>query len=117
MTVSQHHSHYGSIKDQRAMAFDRVRRAFRWTTVGAVTAVALIVGAVAHQIPGRSSSSVAATNGSPAATAPAPAASTTSGSSSTSGSSGSSGGAITQPTTAPAPSRRTPTAVSGGTSW
>lgn len=117
MTGSQHNLHYASIKEQRGVAFDRVRRAFRWTTAGAVTAVALIVGVVAHQVPGLSSSSPTATNGSALTTTPSASTSSTSGNSSASGISSSSGAAIQAPAKAPASTRRTPTVVSGGTSW
>ena len=43
--------------DPRSEAFDRVRRAFRWTIVGSAAGAAAIFGVVAHQIPGRSTSS------------------------------------------------------------
>jgi hypothetical protein len=117
MTGSQRHLDYPSIREQRGVAFERVRRVFRWTTAGAVTAVALIVGVVEHQIPGRSSSSATTANGSPVTTTPSATASSTSGNSSASNASGSSGAAVKAPTKAPTPTQRTPIAVSGGTSW
>jgi len=106
---------YLSVGDQRSFAFERVRRVFRWTTAGAVGAVALIVGVVAHQIPGRSGTP-ATTTGGPAAAAQPPTGSPTSSGSSSSGSSSTPTGPISPPATLPAPTQRTPTAVSGGTS-
>jgi len=129
MTVSRQSSYNSSIKDQRAMAFDRVRRVFRWTTAGAVAAVALIVGVVANEIPGRSSSAAPAasappnaggssvTSGSPTTGATAAASAGSSVSSSSSATSSPSAGAISTPQTLPVPTRKAPTVVSGGTSW
>ena len=46
--------HYAQIQDQRDETFERVRRVFRWTVAGAIAGVAVIIGVVAHEIPGRS---------------------------------------------------------------
>jgi len=117
MVVSPYRS---NVQDQRLEAFERIRRAFRWTVAGAVTAVLGIVGVVAHEIPGRSASGATSSNASPAAgtaypiTNPAVAGST----GSPSGANASVGGrSLRPPVTAPTPTQRAPTAVSGGTGW
>ena len=107
--------HYAQIEDYRDETFGRVRRVFRWTVGAAVAGVAVIMGVVAHEIPGRSS--VATTSNTVAGT-PAPNPSATAGAGTGTGTGG--GGAVTPQTTAPpapTPTQRAPTAVSGGTGW
>ncbi len=123
--------HYAQIEDYRDETFGRVRRVFRWTVGAAVAGVAVIMGVVAHEIPGRSS--VATTsNAAAGTTAPTPSSATGAGAAAGTGTAGGtvagngsgtgtgSGGAVTpQPTAppAPTPTQRAPTAVSGGTGW
>ncbi|HXQ62750.1 MAG TPA: hypothetical protein VN796_10475 [Acidimicrobiales bacterium] len=98
---------YRRSRDPRHVAFERVRRAFRWTVAGATTAVIVIVGVVAHEIPGRSTSAATASNTTPAVNAsPTPPPTPTGG-----------GGSPSPPVTAPTPTQQAPTAVSGGTGW
>lgn len=104
--------YYPQIQDQRSEAMARVQRVFRWTTAGAITAVALIVGVVAHEIPGRSASATTSNNAS-GTPSTVPAASPALGG----GTVSEGGGAVTPQVTAPAPTQRAPTAVSGGTGW
>jgi hypothetical protein len=118
--------HYAQIEDYRDETFGRVRRVFRWTVGAAVAGVAVIMGVVAHEIPGRSS--VANPSNTVAGTpAPTPSAGagtgagtgTVAGNGAGAGGTGG-GGVITPQTTAPpapTPTRRAPTAVSGGTGW
>ena len=47
--------HYAQIEDRRDETFGRVRRVFRWTVARRVAGVAVIIGVVSHEIPGRSS--------------------------------------------------------------
>jgi hypothetical protein len=105
--------YYAQIQDQRSDAFARVRRVFRWTTAGAVTAVALIVGVVAHEIPGRSASATTTSNNASGTPSTIPSAPPPTGGGTVSGG----GGAVTPPVTVPTPTQRAPTAVSGGTGW
>jgi hypothetical protein len=97
-----------SIRDPRNDALERVRRVFRWIVAGAATAVVVIVGVVAHEIPGRPPSTANSSNATPAVgstSATAASASTAEGRS------------LSPPVTAPTPTRQAPTAVSGGTGW
>jgi len=119
--------HYAQIEDYRDETFGRVRRVFRWTVSGAVAGVAVIMGVVAHEIPGRSS--VATTSNTVAGTpAPTPSAAAGAGTATTAGNGTGAGngagtgggGAVTPQATAPpapTPTQRAPTAVSGGTGW
>ena len=106
--------HYAQIQDRREETFERVRRAFRWTVAAAVTGVAVIIGVVAHEIPGRSTVASTTSNnasGNVATTLPAPGG----GTGNTGGNTGA--GAVSPQVTPPAPTQRAPTAVSGGTGW
>ncbi|HEY5025348.1 MAG TPA: hypothetical protein VII76_10260 [Acidimicrobiales bacterium] len=114
--------HYAKIEDERDETFARVRRVFRWTVAGAVAGAAVIIGVVAHEIPGRSAAATAPSNG---ASAPAtiPAAGTGTGTGTGTGigtgtgTGTGTGGAGAPQVTAPAPTQRAPTVVSGGTGW
>ena len=117
---------YRYTDDPRALAFRRVRRVFGWTTAAAVAAVGVIVGVVAHEIPGRASpppasaSGIAsgATSGSPGTTAggsPGTTAGASPGAASQSASGA--GSSLTPPSSVPAPTTRSPAVVSGGTGW
>ena len=96
---------------ERNEVFDRVRRTSRWTATGAAAAVAVIIGVVAHQLPGRSGASGSPATGGSAGTGP-PAATGVTGATGTTGS-GSTG--IGSTGAAPTPTPRPPVAVSGGT--
>ena len=104
--------HYAQIEDQRNEVFARVQRVFRWTTAAAVAATVVIVGVVAHEIPGRSSVANADAEWpagvddrprrrDPSPLAPGPSAAVRS----------------RHRCPLPTPTQRTPTAVSGGTGW
>ena len=108
--------HYARIEEQRDETFARVRRVFRWTVASAVAGAAIIVGVVAHEIPGRSTVATTSSNeaGTPptigasgAGTGPGPGIGTGTGT----------GGTVAPSVTAPAPTSRAPTVVSGGTGW
>jgi len=100
-----------SANNRRLAAVERPRRAFRWTAAGAFTAVLVIVGAVAHAIPGRST--VATTS----STSTSSASASTTGSPASTGSSVPGRAPLSPPATAPTPTRQAPAAVSGGTGW
>jgi len=100
--------------DARTAAFDRVRRVTRWITAGAAASVMVIIGAIAHQIPGRSTSAATTTNGGPVAPGQSPATSTTAGGGSTISGGGNS---ASQPAMAPTPTQQAPVAVSGGSGF
>ncbi len=126
---------YAQIEARRDETFARVRRAFRWTVATALAGTAVIIGAVAHEIPGRSTVATAPGNGAGTpSTIPAPATATgpvtgtgAGGGTSVGGGTGSgttaagngtgSAGAVAPPVSAPAPAQRAPTVVSGGTGW
>ncbi|HVA03898.1 MAG TPA: hypothetical protein VMU64_09115 [Acidimicrobiales bacterium] len=101
---------YAQIEEQRREVFARVRRASRWIAATAVAATVVIVGVVSHQIPGRSS--VANATPAPSVSTPAPSAGPVS---SGQGPANTGSGVVAPPV--PAPTQRTPTAVSGGTGW
>jgi hypothetical protein len=113
--------------DFRTPVFDRIRRAFRWSVVASLGAVAVVLGVVSHEIPGRSAGSPA-TPGSSASVSPG-GVSTGNGNGGTgnggstgatggTGSTGNTGSASSSPGVAPpTPTNRAPAAVSGGTSW
>jgi hypothetical protein len=107
---------FAQAQDHRDDALARVRRTFRFAVAGSVASVAVIVGVVAHQIPGRSSSAATTAN-----TAPPPASaggsSGASGSTGATGATGNTGSSAGAPAPAPAPTRQAPTVVSGGTGW
>ncbi len=110
--------HYAQIQDQREETFERVRRAFRWTVAAALTGMAVIIGVVAHEIPGRAGAATTTSNnasGGVATTLPA----TGGGTGNTGGNTGNTGntGAGSPQVPPPAPTRSAPTAVSGGTGW
>jgi hypothetical protein len=119
---------YPRSRDPRTAALDRVRRTSRFVTAGAFAAAAALVGVVAHELPGHSSTS--ATNPAPASAGSSPSASGGSSGSGSSGSgssgsgssgsgssgSGSSGnGSSGNVAPAPTPTQQAPIAVSGGT--
>jgi hypothetical protein len=108
------HRYYPQPLDSPTAAFDRVRRVSRWITAGATASVVVIIGAVAHQIPGRSTSAATTTNEAPVAPGQSPATSTTAGGGSTISGSGHS---ASQPAMAPTPTRQAPVAVSGGSGF
>ena len=101
--------HYAQIQNRRDETFEHIRRVFRWTVAGAIAGTAVIVGVVAHEIPGRASAATTSNNGSgtPATAPPA-----------VGGAAGNTdGGLPSAPVTAPAPTQRAPAVVSGGTGW
>jgi hypothetical protein len=110
--------------DSRTRAFERIRRAFRWSVVASLGAVAAVFGAVAHEIPGRTAHSTT-TSGSSTSIPASGRFSGTGNSGSTNsrqtggtGSTGSTGSASSSQQVAPPTStNRAPAAVSGGTSW
>ncbi len=106
-------------EDRRDMAFDRVRRAFRRTAVAAVAALAVLMGVVAHEIPGRSSSSRTAPPTSVSGSGALPPVGTAPGATASAPQTGASasGTSLTPPTSPPVASQQSPVAVSGGTSW
>jgi len=122
--------------DTRTAAYDRVRLVSNWVFAGAAAAAAVIAGVVAHQLPGHAgpatSSGPATTGGTgtPADTATSGAPGAPGGSGGPGGSSqapqappqspgtaGTGGSPLRPPPTTPAPTRRPPVAVSGGTGW
>lgn len=110
---------HAQIEEQRSEVFARVRRVFRWTVAGSLAAVAVIVGVVSHEIPGRAAGATPPPNGvvTPATT---PSGSTGSGPANTGGSTGAgptNTGAGAVPTPVPVPTQPAPVAVSGGTGW
>jgi len=113
-------------RDPRAAAIGRVRRMSRWVTAVATAGTAIVAAAVAHQLPGHSHPAAAATapasatGGSDAGAAPGAATGSppsTSGTTTPPSTGAAGAGGLTPPSTAPAPIARTPTVVSGGTSW
>ena len=92
--------------DERFAVIERVRRAAWWTGAGSVAAVAVIVGAVSNQIPGRTTTTGAAT--------PAPATSGAAGTGTT-GNTGTTSGTGSAP--APSSTQQAPVTVSGGSGW
>ncbi len=112
--------HYAQIEERRDETFARVRRVFRWTVASAVAGAAVIIGVVAHEIPGRSTVATTSSNGAgPPATFPAAAAGTGTGTGTGSGvgTGTGTGGAPAPQVTVPPPTQRVPTVVSGGTGW
>ena len=109
----------GYYEDERWAAFTRVRRAFRWTIVVSVAAVGAIFGVVAHEIPGRSAASTPASGATSQSTTGNTGVGSAQSSASTAGNSGNTGAGNIGNTGAspPTPTRRAPTAVSGGTGW
>jgi hypothetical protein len=116
---------HAQIEAQRSEVFARVRRVFRWIVAGSLGAVAVIIGVVSHEIPGRAAGAtpppngvVAPTTSAPGSTASGPSNSgsgTTAGPSNTGNTGNSGSGPL--PAAVPAPTQRPPVAVSGGTGW
>lgn len=117
--------HHMDPTSERDLALRRVRSIFRWTVAGAFGAAGLLVGVVAHEIPGRSSTTSASSGA--AGTNSAPGSSPSSSPDSGTGTGSSPGFVAPSPAPtsvspsptvpAPAPTQRAPAAVSGGTSF
>ena len=113
---------HAQIEAQRSEVFARVRRVFRWIVAGSLAAVAVIVGVVSHEIPGRAAgatpppnSVVTPSTSPPSSTASGP--SNSGGAAATGPSNTGNTGAGPLPPPVPAPTQRAPVAVSGGTGW
>jgi hypothetical protein len=114
---------HAQIEAQRSEVFARVRRVFRWIVAGSLAAVAVIVGVVSHEIPGRAAGATPPPNGVVTPTT-SPPGSTSSGPSNSGGATatgpsntGNTGNTGAGPLPPPVPTQRPPVAVSGGTGW
>ena len=109
--------HYAQIEDRRDATFARVRRVFRWTVASAVAGAGVIIGVLAHEIPGRPTAATPSGNGAggPATILVAAGTGRGIGTGPGVGTGTGTGGAPAAQVTMPAPTRRAPTVVSGGT--